>query len=110
MKRTVQFKDNDNSYVCIENEKAIFEISKEDLQAVEDIVNSEILKFTAVDTNVMPIEEAVGHMKEAALKSYLRHGQDVVDKIANDAKPVDNNGTIPSSKQPVINSIKIVEK
>ena len=32
MKRTVQFKDNDNSYVCIENEKAIFEISKEDLQ------------------------------------------------------------------------------
>ncbi len=33
-------------------------ISKEDLQAVEDIVNSEILKFTAVDTNVMPIEEA----------------------------------------------------
>ena len=29
--------------------------------------------------NVMPIEEAVDHMKEAALKSYLRHGQDVVD-------------------------------
>ncbi|WP_295069038.1 pyruvate:ferredoxin (flavodoxin) oxidoreductase [Ruminococcus sp.] len=29
--------------------------------------------------NVMPIEEAVAHMKEAALKSYLRHGQDVVD-------------------------------
>ena len=33
-------------------------ISKEDLAAVEDIVNSEILKFTAVDTKVLPIEEA----------------------------------------------------
>ena len=33
-------------------------ISKEDLQTVEDIVNSEILKFTGVDTKVMPIEEA----------------------------------------------------
>lgn len=40
----------------------------------------------------------------------VTEGMDVVDKIANDAKPVDNNGTIPSSKQPVINSIKIVEK
>ena len=37
-------------------------------------------------------------------------GMEVVDKIANDAKPVDGNGTIPSSKQPVINSIKITEK
>ena len=33
-------------------------ISKEDLQTVEDIVNSEILKFTSVETRVMPIEEA----------------------------------------------------
>ncbi len=29
--------------------------------------------------NVMPIEEAVQHMKDAATKSYLRKGQDVVD-------------------------------
>lgn len=36
-------------------------------------------------------------------------GMDVVDKIATDAKPVDDNGTIPSSKQPVINSITIEE-
>ena len=36
-------------------------------------------------------------------------GMDVVDKIATDAKPVDDNGTIPSSKQPVINSVTIEE-
>ncbi len=33
-------------------------ISQEDIERVEDIVNSEILKFTAVDTQVLPIEEA----------------------------------------------------
>ena len=33
-------------------------ISKEDLAAVEDIVNAEILKFTNVETKVLPIEEA----------------------------------------------------
>ncbi len=37
-------------------------------------------------------------------------GMDVVDKIAKDAKPTDNNGTIPADKQPVINSIKIIEE
>ncbi len=33
-------------------------ISKEDLAKIEDIVNEEILKFTGVETKVMPIEEA----------------------------------------------------
>ena len=37
----------------------------------------------------------------------VTEGIEVVDKIASDAKPVDGNGTIPSSKQPVINSITI---
>ncbi len=37
-------------------------------------------------------------------------GMDVVDKIAEDAKPTDNNGTIAKENQPVINSIKIVEE
>ncbi len=33
-------------------------ISKEDLAIVEDIVNAEILKFTPVETSILPIEEA----------------------------------------------------
>ena len=36
-------------------------------------------------------------------------GMEVVDKIAADAKPTDDNGTIPKDQQPVINSIKIIE-
>lgn len=34
-------------------------------------------------------------------------GMDVVDKIAKDAKPTDNNGTISASEQPIINSITL---
>ena len=37
-------------------------------------------------------------------------GMDVVDKIAADAKPIDDNGTIPYEEQPVIESIKIIEE
>lgn len=34
-------------------------------------------------------------------------GMDVVDKIAEDSNPVDNNGTILANEQPVINSITL---
>lgn len=37
-------------------------------------------------------------------------GMEVVDKIATDASPIDDNGTIPYEEQPIIKSIKIVEE
>lgn len=37
-------------------------------------------------------------------------GMDVVDKIADDAKPTDNNGTISKDEQPVIETITIKEQ
>ena len=40
---------------------------------------------------------------------HVIKGIEVVDKIASDAKPTDDNGTIPSSSQPIIESIKVVE-
>ena len=39
----------------------------------------------------------------------VTEGMEVVDKIAADAVPVDNNGTIPSDKQPVIEKIIVVK-
>ena len=36
-------------------------------------------------------------------------GMDIVDKICADAKPTDDNGTIPAEEQPVIESITIRE-
>ena len=40
---------------------------------------------------------------------HVTEGQEVADKIAADAKPVDNNGTIRSGEQPVIESIKVID-
>ena len=39
---------------------------------------------------------------------YVTDGLDLVDKICADAKPTDNNGTIPADQQPIIESIKII--
>lgn len=41
---------------------------------------------------------------------YVTEGMDIVDKVCTTAQPVDDNGTIPASEQPVINSIKIEYK
>ena len=38
----------------------------------------------------------------------VTEGMDVVDAICKDAQPTDNNGTIPASEQPVINSVTIL--
>ncbi|MBQ5960130.1 MAG: peptidylprolyl isomerase [Firmicutes bacterium] len=38
---------------------------------------------------------------------HVTEGMDVIDKICADARPIDNNGTIPAEAQPVIESIRI---
>lgn len=45
-----------------------------------------------------------------AVFGYVTEGMEIVDKVCNDAKPTDNNGTIPKDKQPVITAITIREK
>ena len=40
---------------------------------------------------------------------HVTEGLDIVKKIASDAKPVDDNGTINPEDQPVIKSMKIIE-
>lgn len=40
---------------------------------------------------------------------HVTEGQEVVDAIATDAKPVDDNGTIPAEAQPVIETIRITD-
>ena len=40
---------------------------------------------------------------------HVTEGQDVVDKIAADAKPLDDNGTIAPEDQPKITSVKIID-
>lgn len=41
---------------------------------------------------------------------YVTKGMNIVDKICADAEPTDNNGTIPKSAQPKIESVTVTEK
>ena len=40
---------------------------------------------------------------------YVTSGMDVVDAVCKDAKPTDNNGTIPAAQQPVITEIRVID-
>lgn len=40
---------------------------------------------------------------------HVTKGQELVDKIAKDAKPTDDNGTIEKAQQPVIKTVRIVD-
>ncbi|MBR0208798.1 MAG: peptidylprolyl isomerase [Oscillospiraceae bacterium] len=40
---------------------------------------------------------------------HVTEGMEIVEQIAKDARPIDNNGTIPSERQPVIESIVITD-
>lgn len=46
---------------------------------------------------------------EYAAFGHVTEGMDVVDKIAEKAKPTDDNGTIPVEEQPIISSIKVIK-
>ena len=40
---------------------------------------------------------------------HVTEGMELAEQIARDAKPVDDNGTIPPEQQPVIESIVITD-
>ncbi len=44
-----------------------------------------------------------------AVFGYVTEGMDIVDQICEEAKPTDNNGSIPAEEQPVIKTITIRE-
>lgn len=56
------------------------------------------------------VQQAASHLDgNYAAFGKVTEGMEIVDKIAKDAKPIDNNGTIPFEEQPVIESIKIIK-
>ena len=46
---------------------------------------------------------------EYAAFGKVTKGMEVVDKICEDASPIDGNGTITADEQPVIESITVIE-
>ena len=54
-------------------------------------------------------EDATSLDGDYAAFGHVTEGMEVVEKIAADAKPVDNNGTIEKEDQPVILSVKVLD-
>lgn len=53
-------------------------------------------------------EKNLSHLDGSyAAFGHVTKGMEIIDKIANDAKPLDDNGTIDGEKQPVILSIRV---
>lgn len=44
---------------------------------------------------------------EYAVFGYVTEGMEVVDRICDEAKPIDENGTIPRDRHPVMNSVTL---
>ena len=40
---------------------------------------------------------------------HVTEGQEIADQIAAEAKPIDTNGTMPKSRQPVIKAVRVVD-
>jgi len=55
------------------------------------------------------VEEAPYLDGEYAAFGHVTEGQDIVDKIAAEAQPLDSNGTMAPEDQPVITSVKIID-
>lgn len=55
------------------------------------------------------VEDAPHLDGQYAAFGHVTDGQDIVDQIAADATPLDDNGTIAAEDQPVITSIKIID-
>ena len=56
------------------------------------------------------VQETSPHLDgQYACFGYVTDGMDIVDAICKDAKPTDNNGTIPADEQPVITTIRVID-
>lgn len=55
------------------------------------------------------VEDAPYLDGEYAAFGHVTEGQEIVDKIAADAEPLDDNGTIAPEKQPVMTAVRIID-
>ena len=66
------------------------------------------MDYNSASSQFFIVHEDSPHLDgQYAVFGYVTSGMDMVDAICSDAKPVDNNGTIPAENQPVINAVKI---
>ena len=65
--------------------------------------------YDSASSQFFIVQEDSTHLDSRyAAFGHVTEGMDIVDKIASDAEPIDDNGTIASDEQPVITTIKSV--
>lgn len=68
-------------------------------------------KFDSASSQFFIVHETSSHLDgNYAVFGYVTSGMNIVDKICEDAKPQDRNGTMAKADQPVIKSVTVTEK
>ena len=66
--------------------------------------------YDSASSQFFIVQEDSTHLDSRyAAFGHVTEGMDIVDKIASDAEPIDDNGTIASDEQPVITTIKVLD-
>ncbi len=78
--------------------------AKEVRESIESGYNSASSQFFIVH------EDSTSLDGNYASFGWVTSGMEIVDKVCTDAKPTDDNGTIPKANQPIIETIRIIEE
>ena len=76
-----------------------------------DISMARSKQYDSASSQFFIVHKTSDHLDGAyAVFGYVTSGMNIVDKICEDARPTDNNGSIRASEQPVIESVTVTEK
>ena len=66
--------------------------------------------YDSASSQFFIVQEDSTHLDSRyAAFGHVTEGMDIVDKIASDAEPIDDNSTIASDEQPIITTIKVLD-
>ena len=84
---------------------------KNDLKHTRGVISmARASDYDSASSQFFIVQEDSTHLDSRyAAFGHVTEGMDIVDKIASDAEPIDDNGTIASDEQPVITTIKVLD-
>ena len=68
------------------------------------------MNYDSASSQFFIVQQTSPHLDgQYACFGYVTDGMEIVDAVCADAKPTDNNGTIPAAEQPVITEIRVID-